>query len=300
MRFLISIFIIITLLPAQILNVEAFRKDLGEKALLTEVDISGDLEKNDGYIIQFGGQINFFLKLNESLFLFLNNLHLNIAYESRFVNNGYTHLRYNYTGISRAFIPEIFTQIQYNEIQKIIFRSIAGTGPRFNPVTSENFKAYLGTLYMFEYNKAEDRKIHHYDHRLSSYLSFFLKTGKRFSINSVVYYQPLFKNFRDFRIHLNTTVKMKIFKKIKFSFNYNFKYSSHPPPEVKKTYHSFTPYLTLEFVFMKKLNKKIKEAAAEKKKNASKAEAKGTAQDANKKAAPSAENEKDADAAAAE
>jgi len=145
---------------------------------------------------------------------------------------------------------EVFAQAQYDAISEIDFRGLLGTGPRFKLTEKENYRFYLGTLIMYEYEKADnvinDREQN--DLRASAYLSFSMYPTKTISIISTSYYQPKIEAFRDYRFSSNTSLLFEIFKDLAFKTNFNYFYDAVPvSTNIPKTQFELTNGLLYTF-----------------------------------------------------
>ncbi|WP_299361122.1 DUF481 domain-containing protein [Winogradskyella sp.] len=171
--------------------------------------------------IQYDNDINFWL--------FVNDLNLQKIEDNSLVNRGTQHLRYN-RKISEKTKWEVFAQGQYDAISEIGFRGLVGTGPRFKLSKNDNYRFYLGTLMMYEYEKASNAipdRIQE-DIRGSAYLSFSLYPTETITIISTSYYQPRIDAFRDYRFSSNTSLLFRIFEDLAFKVNFNFFHDAFP------------------------------------------------------------------------
>ena len=112
-------------------------------------------------------------------------------------------------------------------ISDIKFRGLLGAGPRFKLSKSKDYRFYLGTLLMFEYEESSDNSIAVLrDFRGSTYLSCSIYPLENLSLVSTTYYQPLLKQFSDFRISNETSIGIKVLKNLLFktTFTYNFSF----------------------------------------------------------------------------
>ena len=156
-------------------------------------------------------------------------------------------LFYNYRFHDRI-AWEVFTQGQYNKVNLINFRGLLGTGPRVKLTNSENYKFYLGTLAMFEYEEVDDgvtplqRNL-----RGSSYLSFSLYPTERISMVSTTYYQPLFKQFSDYRISSESSLLVEMFTNFALKTTYRFIYDAVPAVGIPNSQYEFTTGITYSF-----------------------------------------------------
>jgi len=186
-------------------------------------------------------------KMKKHLVLFKNDVSFQKIEGENFDNSLVSHLRYNYRFHDRI-AWEVFTQGQYNKVNLINFRGLLGTGPRVKLTNSENYKFYLGTLAMFEYEEVDDgvtplqRNL-----RGSSYLSFSLYPTERISMVSTTYYQPLFKQFSDYRISSESSLLVEMFTNFALKTTYRFIYDAVPAVGIPNSQYEFTTGITYSF-----------------------------------------------------
>jgi hypothetical protein len=168
------------------------------------------------------------------------------AGDEDFVNNGFQHLRFNHL-LTERFIIEAFTQAQFNELLKVKNRDLAGTGIRTKIVRSKKFNFYSGFLYMYEYEEIKGENIIHRDHRMSDYLAIGLYLNETFSFESTTYYQPLLKNFADYRISSENSLNFTITKDLQFHVAFSILYDTRQPEDVPGTAYELTNSLSYNF-----------------------------------------------------
>ena len=123
-----------------------------------------------------------------------------------------------------------------------------GTGPRFKLSTMENYKFYIGTLLMYEYESLNDRTTPiQRDFRGSTYFSFSLYPTEALSFSSTTYYQPRLDKFNDYRISSQSTMSISVFEKIAFLVNYTFTFDTFPAVGVPKSQYELTMGLGYSF-----------------------------------------------------
>lgn len=232
---------------AQILNVESLRKVTDTSGWSGAVNLHLELKRNTNDFINLGSNIHVQYKMNKHLVLFKNDVSFEKIEGENFDNSLVSHVRYNYR-FHDKIAWEVFTQGQYNKINLINFRGLLGTGPRFKISNSENYKFYLGTLAMFEYEEVDDgvtplqRNI-----RGSSYLSFSLYPSDKISFVSTTYYQPNFSAFSDYRISSQSSFLVTVFKNFALQINYVFTYDAFPAVGIPKSQYNFNTGFTYSF-----------------------------------------------------
>ena len=159
-----------THLNAQIINAEAKRLHGNEEGWAGSVDFYFNYIENTRKLLSFGNRLHVGQLKKKRRLLFLSDINLSRANNADLVNNGYLHARYNYEW-NKWVTPEVFGQAQYNSIQRIDLRALAGAGPRFRIYDDDTLQVYFGSLYMFEYENIGDSTAFLTAHRSSSYLN---------------------------------------------------------------------------------------------------------------------------------
>ncbi|MEM8897736.1 MAG: DUF481 domain-containing protein [Bacteroidota bacterium] len=213
---------------AQLVNTEKLRKKQKEDGLSGEVRINGSFLKNTVpiYRLSYFGRLE--LRKGTNRFMLFTNLNFSEADGTNFVNNGYTHLRYN-KNLGEAVTLEVFSQAQYNQIQKIRGRFLQGIGPRFRLVENDSTRFFVGVLYMYEHEEISEGAEFNRHHRMSSYLTVGYAFSKIFSVDHITYYQPRIDFLDDYRIVTETILGFKVSKHLSFQASFNLLYDSSPP-----------------------------------------------------------------------
>ncbi|MEH6536487.1 MAG: DUF481 domain-containing protein [Psychroserpens sp.] len=247
--FTILLLFISTTCFSQVINVETLRKVSDSAKWTGSVSLDVSLIKNTSDLFRIANTAHIQYNDKTNLWLFVNDLNFQKVEGFSLVNRGTQHLRYN-RRISPRVKWEAFAQSQYDAISEIDFRGLIGTGPRFKLSKSDNYKFYLGTLIMYEYEKAsnviDDRE--QKDVRGSVYLSFSMYPTETISIISTSYYQPRIDAFSDYRLSSNTSFLFKIYKDLAFTTNFNYFYDAFPVSSaVPKTQFELTNGLLYVF-----------------------------------------------------
>jgi len=234
---------------SQVVNIETLRKASDSTTWTGSVSLYVSLIKNKNDIFRIANKAHVQYNDQTNLWLFVNDLNLEKVEGNSLVNRGTQHLRYN-RKITDRVKWEAFGQVQYDAISQIDFRGIIGTGPRFKLSKNENYLFYLGTLIMYEYEKASNvvsDRIQK-DVRGSAYLSFSLYPTETISIISTSYCQPKLDGFSDYRLSSNTSILFEIFKDFAFKTNFNYFYDAFPvSSSIPKTQFELTNGLIYSF-----------------------------------------------------
>lgn len=159
--------------------------------------------------------------------------------QAAFSNQALLHIRH-VQEISFPFEWEVFGQINYDKARLLLFRDLAGGGLRFNIFKDSRFAFWVGTSYMIEHEKYDlpptaKHKVEQTVNRWSNYLTYSLniKTGINFSM--VIYYQPRFDLFNDFRVLNENNLSVDLVKNLALSIGFRLYYNSRPPDTIKNT-----------------------------------------------------------------
>jgi|SRR5690554_286535 len=242
MKYLFSFLFILSSLTihSQILNAESLRKVTDTSGFSGSASLDFSIKRDINDYLGLSNSIHLQYKMKKHLVLLKNDIELKNIEGNKFENAGITHLRYNY-----RFLPkiawEIFGQAQYNKVSKINFRGLVGTGPRFKLTNSENYKIYLGTLIMYEQEELSDgvtplqREI-----RGSGYLTLTLSPRDNIRFISTTYYQPLLRNFSDFRLSNQTSLLIDLIKNLALKTSYTFTFDEYPAEGIPNSQYSLT------------------------------------------------------------
>lgn len=231
-----------TCLQAQIVNIENKRSSLADTSgVFGYFSLGANFVKNTKSITTISGDIRVEFLHQKSRFLSLTNYNLIRANSDRFIDNGFSHLRYNYE-IGKKVEYEIFTQAQFNNQVRLQLRILGGTGFRFQVYQAEKQQVYFGLSYMYEYNEIEIvSKVvsFFYDHRMSAYLSASIQPfSENVAISNTTYYQPVLTNFSDVRLSSQTSLTFFLSKRLRFSTIFSITNDTRIPENVPATYYS--------------------------------------------------------------
>ena len=244
---LFCLFVVLSVqLSAQVVNIE---KKRGGDTIGWQGDVllSLDLTSNTTKIFQFKNDIQLQYNQIRSTLLIFNNISYVNAADQNFINSGFQHLRYNYRFKPRFLQLEGFTQYQYNLVNKVQSRFLAGGGPRFSFIDSARSQLILGPLFMYENEKLTTENLHSEKLRMSAYISFNYQLNKLLNFSHTTYYQPDLANFSDYRIASESNLKIKISDKLSIKLIYILNFDSDPPLSVPSLVYSFSNGLNYSF-----------------------------------------------------
>ncbi|SDB66864.1 Protein of unknown function, DUF481 [Flavobacteriaceae bacterium MAR_2010_188] len=239
----------INFLSAQIINVESLRKVTDSSKWSGSAGLNLSIIKNTNDIFIISNNIHLQYNDHRHLLLFVNDLNFQKLEENSFINQGTQHLRYNYRIAERVKL-EAFLQGQYDAVSYLDFRGLAGIGPRFKLSSNDKYRVYLGTLAMYEYEKASEEITEERvqkDIRGSAYLSFSLYPTDKISLVSTTYYQPKLSEFKDYRISSQTSLSLSLFKNFAFVSTFSYFIDEYPIGDTPKTQYRFTNGIAYTF-----------------------------------------------------
>lgn len=250
MRILMTLFFLFLLgsTQAQVINVETMRKKTDSAKWTGSVSVDASLLKNKNNIFKIATKADVQYNNKQELWLFVNDLKFEKAAGNSFVNKGTQHLRYNFK-ISQKVKLEGFAQAQYDAVSEIDFRGLIGAGPRFKLTRNDDYRFYLGTLVMYEYeqtSEVEDYKVHK-DVRASMYFSFSIYPTETLGIISTSYYQPRVDKLKDYRLSSTTSILLKIWDNLAFKTEFTFNYDAYPVVTIPYVQYELTNGLVFTF-----------------------------------------------------
>lgn len=172
-------------------------------------------------------------------YLFLTDWTYSKGADRVYANSGMAHFRYAYR-LSRKDSEkkspwkwESYTQIQYNQLMDQKMRALIGTGLRVKAMDKNGYRIFAGASTFYEYEDIISSGQINRDWRSSNYVSWYFNPNPVFSFTAVTYYQPLWKNFRDYRIMGQYAMNFHVFKRYDFRFEFNNFFDSNPPENVR-------------------------------------------------------------------
>ena len=232
---------------AQIINIEQKRLGVSDNGWHGNINFNLKYTQNTRKIWEFGNKAAFQYHKNKSNYLMLTDLKIVRNDNQDLINKGFAHFRYNrMLKDSGNISTEVFSQVQYNGVQKIKFRSLNGAGFRFKILGNDTINLNLGIAVMYEY---EETAIHefHRNVRGSNYISFNWQISPKLSFKTINYYQPLLNLLWDFRFSNVSSLSFPLTKKLSFVASYNVLYDSNPVEGIPNMITSINNALRFKF-----------------------------------------------------
>jgi len=244
MKYFVILLLIITNVPlvnAQVLNVENLRSEKDSTGFSGSIALNINLIKNTKNIFSLGNTNYIQYKKHRHLLFFISDVSYKKVDSEAIVDRGTYHLRYNYD-LNDWLVLEAFGQSYNNSISLIDRRQLAGGGTRFKLETRDNYKMFLGAIFMYEYEKEDYSNemlqknfIYHYDYRMSSYFTFTYFPNENLAFKTTTFYQPRLDKFSDYRINSYNSLTIKLIGKLALSITYILSYDTEPAISIPTT-----------------------------------------------------------------
>ena len=145
-----------------------------------------------------------------------------------FRDQGFGHLRWTHMRGVLGF--EAFTQVEYDDFRLLQMRQLNGLGLRAEFMGSLAF----GVSGMSDYESLRGQDEGQLDWRGSSYVSLSEELGKSFKVHIVGYYQPLFRDFSDYRLYSIATLSASVTESFSIKNQISYAFDAKPPEGVEK------------------------------------------------------------------
>ena len=256
-----TLFTLLLLLPftynssAQVLNIDREGStDTIPKKIKAYIGFSFSNDKQKKNLIDFNNtsEINIFLKKNY-VGLFLSKTDLSLNGKTVNENNGYFQFRLR-DNDTRKIAPDLFAQYQWNGIQGLTKRYLAGLNARFKFFEKRKSDLYLsvGAFYevenwnpfdsQFAYTVSDSiTKINREMFRLNTSAKFALKLTENIDFSGVSFFQfPLNSNFNKPRWFFDTNLNFNVNKYISFNLHYDHNLDFYRALPIDNYYYSIT------------------------------------------------------------
>jgi len=220
-------------------NTEKYRASDKKVGLSGYLELSGTVKTGNTEKTEAGidGRLNWKTTGSTTFFVFESD------YEwvngKRSSDEGLFHIRHMKV-LAKPISVEAFGQVNYDKKLLIKNRELIGAGIRYKLFDFEKSDLSVGTAYMFEHENYDlsanathptEVKVS----RWSNYVSFYLQFNPNVTLGGVVYYQPRFNDFNDYRLLNENSLMVGITEVFSLSINFKIRHDSNPPDGIKKT-----------------------------------------------------------------
>jgi len=242
---LLLLFLTITTIAFAQVNTEILRKNLEKGFYLTlESALNCKSGNTDEIKVAFKARLDY---INKPWYGFIvGKVHYTDTDDEVSTNKGFSHLR---TGrdVNSLISLEAFCQAEYDEFISLQRRYLVGLAPRFTLYKLDRgdkggLRLYASFGAMYEYEKLDPDEMETTDDhpitsrllRSTNYLSISYAAAKTFAAVWVVYYQPAFERFSDYRILSEIDLTIHLTNKLALILAWNYRYDSDPPSHLKR------------------------------------------------------------------
>lgn len=217
------------------INTERLRKE-AEPGLNLTLDLGGGFASGNTDFLQLnlGGRLDY-VREDDSAFL-VSNYRFYEVDEVVDISNAFAHLRYNRPLVPRL-VAEAFGQVERNDQTLLERRYLVGGGLRYEVFDRETVAVAVGTTPMFEYERLTPATMEEPTHyaRLSNYASLRVEVSETAEAFGVVYIQPRFSEFDDYRLLHESRLDVQLTEHFKVRVRAATRHDSQPPIGVEAT-----------------------------------------------------------------
>ena len=226
------------LATAQIVNVLPFARSV-EEGFRAEIRFGVDWREGNTAVRLLRLSGNGSYRTDASLVLFLARGEIGEKRGERFASAVFEHVRYRHR-LAPHWQVEGFVQHEYDEFRRLSLRALVGTGLRFEWRFGERGLVAVGTAAMAELERLRDGEPEDaggtaFAPRSSSYLSVEVALDERVELKETLFVQPRFDDPRDVRILNETTLSVRVRRRVTLPTSFTVRHDSEPPEGVKST-----------------------------------------------------------------
>lgn len=232
---------------AQIINTESAKMQTDTLGWMGNAHANFGLTKSVDKIINTDIGIHMQYKIKKHLWILMANYNFLKGANQKYVDNRFVHFRYAFKVIRRLNL-ESYIQAESNLITQLESRYILGAGPRVKVFSNKLIHLHVASHLNFE-RKIERTTpdVAHHDLRSSSYFSFVMTPNERLEFSSTFFYQPVLKNFNDFRILNYATLKVKAAKHLALSVRWYLLHDHLPIGTAPESLYTFGTGVDYDF-----------------------------------------------------
>lgn len=213
---------------AQVVNIENKRIYYDTSGWSGAVDASFSSVKTANYLTNIGFRPRVQFKTPKHYYFLMSDILYSKGNNQIFSNQGVIHFRYAYRINSSPWKWESYFQSQFNQLLGTKYRNQLGSGIRFKFYDNKKSKYFIGSSAFFEFEKFLNNQGVNQEFRMNNYLSWYVDPKNNYFFTAATYYQPLFSDFKDFRLMGQYTISFRLTKKVDFKFEWTSFYDSRP------------------------------------------------------------------------
>jgi hypothetical protein len=228
---LLFLFFVVFQTFSQVVNIENKRIYDDTSGWSGAVDASFSAMKNTDLLTNFSLRPRVQYKTAKHYYFLISDLNYSKGASKVYSNMGMAHFRYAYR-INGPWKWESYAQIQYNQLLDQQMRSLVGSGLRWKFYDNKKSKYFVGSSVFYEYEQIRTTALVNEEFRMSNYISWYVDPKTTFYFTAATYYQPLLKDFKDYRFLGQYSLNFKVTKKIDARFEWTSFFDSKPAKNV--------------------------------------------------------------------
>lgn len=214
-------------------NIEDKRMERESSGFSGSVNLSITLERGNSELTEVVGKPQLIFRAGRSQWLLLNSYSFVETDESSVVNEGFSHLRYNFN-ISSVVIIEALAQYGFDREQDLDSRLLIGSGLRFVVLEGGNAELALGVTGMYEREELVSTGELIETPRNSDYIAVRFAANDIVTLSNTVYVQPAFDDIGDIRVLDNLELSAALSTWLEITLSLEYRYDSEPPDDIKE------------------------------------------------------------------
>ena len=235
---IIGFTMILLSISAQV-NTEKFRAPEEFEGLSGYLELKGTIKTGNAEKTEAGvdGRLNWKTKSSTTFFVFESDYEW--VDNKRSSDEGLFHIRYIHELVD-SFEVEAYGQINYDKKLLITNRELVGAGLRYKLFDFDKSDVSIGTGFMFEHENYDvsENSFHPSEvkiSRWSNYISFYFQLNQSVTLGGVIYYQPMFSNFSDYRLLNESSLIVGLSKLFSLTVNFKIRHDYLPPDGIEQT-----------------------------------------------------------------
>ncbi len=235
---LITLLLLASLPAHAIVNLDEMHSrdvDLGLNGSLG-INLSGSKGNSDETNTQLSAQLQWGAESHSDILMV--SYHYGEANGQLNSDNAFIHLRH-IQKMDTVFSWELFTQLQNDRFARLSLRALVGGGLRYKWAEADN-RIILGVGAFYERERIDDTSLQvdepreHRNGRGNLYGIFSHTINPQSRLFGTLYFQPHFSESRDYRLLLQSGVKVAVAKQLDLVFGLDATYDNKPPLSVEK------------------------------------------------------------------
>lgn len=235
----ISLLILLAVsIDAQV-NTEKYRTPADLQGLAGYLELSGTVKTGNVDKTEAGLEGRLDWHVGEALTFFVFESDYEWVDGNRSSNEGLIHIRH-VQKLSNNLRAEAFAQVNYDKKILIDNRELIGAGLRYTLFRFSSGDVTFGSAYMFEHENYDLPSNANHDQetkvsRWSNYLTYHINVNETVKLGGVLYYQPMFTEFSDYRLLYENNLAVKLTDTFSLSVNFKYRHDSIPPDGINST-----------------------------------------------------------------